>query len=98
MEWLELITALIGLVVIIYYFYYDRKFIKEEGMDERGAKILGLSSRMSFSYVSGMISILILADVFFDFPLQVYKLLVFVILILSSVISLISLSRLRKDY
>ncbi|MFD0675976.1 MULTISPECIES: hypothetical protein [unclassified Paenibacillus] len=98
MKWLELAVWSIALVVTSYNLYYDKKFFKEEGMDERGDVIKGLSSRLSFSYVSMLISLLILSDIFFQFPLHIYKLLVAVILIVSNVVSFVTMSRIRKNY
>ncbi|WP_274649005.1 hypothetical protein [Paenibacillus humicola] len=98
MNWLEFAVWLIALVVVCYNFYYERKFLKEEGDDERADIIKGLSSRQSFAYVSMLISLLILADLLFQFSFQVYKLLVAVILIGSNVASFVTLSRIRKNY
>lgn len=98
MKWVEVAVWSIALVVVSYNLYYDKKFYKEEGTDERSDIIKGLSSRLSFSYVSMMISFLILADIIFQFPFHVYKLLVAVILIGSNVASFVTLSRIRKNY
>lgn len=98
MEWLELAVWSIALIVVSYNYYYEKKFLREEGMDERGEVIKGLASRRSFSYISMLISFLIIADVFFKLPLEVYKLLIAVILIVSNAASFISLSRIRKNF
>jgi len=98
MKWLELVVWSIALVVVCYNFYYDRKFLKEEGNDERADIIKGLSSRQSFAYVTMLISLLILADLLFQFPFHVYKLLVALILIASNVASFVTLSKVRKNY
>ncbi len=98
MKWLELVVWSIALVVVSYNYYYDKKFYKEEGTDERSDVIKGLSSRLSFSYVSMMISLLIFSDIIFQFPFQVYKLLVAGILIGSNVASFVTMNRIRKNY
>ncbi|GIP33512.1 hypothetical protein [Paenibacillus sp. J2TS4] len=98
MKWLELAAWSIALIAVTYNYYYNKKFTKEEGMDERGDIIIGLSSRTSFSYLSMLISLLIISDVFLQFPLHIYKILIAVILILSNVASIVSLNRFRKNY
>lgn len=98
MKWLELAVWSIALIVVSYNYYYEKKFFKEEGRDERGDVIKGLSSRLSFSYVSMLISLLILSDIFFHFPPHIYKLLVAVILIATNIVSFVTLSRIRKTY
>lgn len=98
MKWVELVVWSIAIVAVVYNFYYDRKFSKEEGMDERGQTIRGDSARLSFSIICLLIGLLLLTDTFLQYSLEVYKLLVAVIMIFSNVISFVTLSRIRKNY
>ncbi|WP_166240924.1 hypothetical protein [Paenibacillus turpanensis] len=98
MNWLEVAVWSIAIVAVVYNLYYDRRFSREEGMDERGQIIRGDSARLSFSIICLLISLLLLTDTFLQYSLQVYKLLVAVIMIVSNVISFVTLSRIRKNY
>ncbi|MEK8130883.1 hypothetical protein WMW72_23535 [Paenibacillus filicis] len=98
MKWLEVAVWSIALVVVAYNLYYEWKFSKEEGMDERGEKIRGSSARLSFSIVCMLISLLIMSDIFIQYSFQMYKLLVALIMIVSNVVSFVTLNRIRKTY
>jgi len=98
MKWLEVVVWSIALVAVTYNFYYEKRFSKEEGKDERGELIRGSSARLSFSIVCLLISLLLFTDVFIQYSFQMYKLLVALIIIVANVVSFVTLSRIRKIY
>ncbi|MFF2912044.1 hypothetical protein [Paenibacillus sp. NPDC057934] len=98
MKWLEVAVWVVAFIVTVYNLYYEKRFSKEEGMDERGEMIRGSSARLSFSIICLLISLLIFSDFFIQYSFQMYKLLVALVLIASNVVSFVTLNKIRKTY
>lgn len=83
MKSLELIVSFVALIVSIIFLFSEVFFNKNEGKDERGSFIRGHSARTSFSIVILALNLVVMLNFFFNFSLEVYKLLILVVIITS---------------
>ncbi len=98
MKSLELIIAIIALVISIIFLFSEVIFNKNEGKDERGNFIRGHSARASFSIVILALNLVVMLNFFFNFTLEIYKLLILGVIIISNIASFVTLQIYKRNY